>query len=460
MRKSNGGIMESPTKALAACLAGISYENIPVEAVEKAKFVFLDTLGAAIAGSRTREGRIAATLAEKLCGKEECVLIASDLRADCLYAALCNGIMAHALELDDGNRYAMGHPGVNVVPAVLALGEKEKISGKKAIAGIVSGYEAFGRIAAAGNPSHYLRGFHTTGTCGTFAAAAAAGNILGFDTLQMTQTLGVAASQSAGLFAFMANGAMTKVLHPGKAAHSGILAAYLVGEGFTGPDTVLEHKQGFYAGYADQFNRERFMDGLSEKFEIMNTYTKFHAACRHIHSAADAALSIAEKNPVDPDGVESITVHTYQVAAKLTCGKEITTPLSGKMSLPYCVAAAFVEGKVGLEQFSPEKLSEPRILQLMRKVEVRSDDRLDSMVPDHRGARVEVVTKSGQTYAHEVLDAMGEPENPGTMDDQLNKFKDCAGGILHRDRVNELIDRIRHLEESEDLTLVAELLRR
>ncbi len=452
--------MESPTKALAAFLADLSYEKIPDTAVDKAKFVFLDTLGATIAGSQTKEGHIAADLARKLAGKQECVLIASDTRVDCLYAALFNGIMAHALELDDGNRYAMGHPGVGVIPALLALGEKERISGRDAIAAIVAGYEAFGRIAAAGNPAHYHRGFHTTGTCGTFAAAAAAGKIFGFNASETAQNLGIAGSQSAGLFAFMENGAMTKVLHPGKAAQSGILSALLVREGFTGPESVLEHKQGFYAGYSDQFSPERILEGLGEKLEIMNTYTKYHAACRHVHSAADAALAISEDHSPDPDQIESVTVHTYQVAAKLTDGKEITTPLSGKMSMPYCVAAAFVEKKVGLQQFAPDRLTDPRILGLMEKVTVVTDERLDRMVPDHRGARVDVITQNGQTFSHEVIDAMGEPENPGTMDDQLNKFKDCASGVLDPGRIDALIDRIQHLEDTDDLTQVAELLRR
>jgi len=452
--------MESPTQVLASFIADIRYDNIPADAVEKAKSVFLDTLGAAIAGSETKEGKIAANLARKISGKPESVLIASEIRVDCLNAALFNGIMAHALELDDGNRYAMGHPGVNVIPAVLALGEQKKISGKDAIAAIVAGYEAFGRIAAAGNPSHYKRGFHTTGTCGAFAAAAAAGNILGFDALQMIQNLGVAGSQCAGLFAFMSNGAMTKVLHPGKAAQSGILSAYLIEEGFTGPDTVLEHKQGFYSGYADNFDPARITSGLGDRLEILNTYTKYHAACRHIHPAVDAALSITKENDILPENVGSVSVRTYEVAAKLVAGKEISTPLSGKMSLPFCIGAAIVDGQAGLAQFAEDKLKDPVLLNLMKKVDIKIDDKLDSMVPDHRGARVEIEMNDGRKYEKEVLDAMGEPENPGTMDDQLNKFKDCAAGIFDSGKIDELIDRIQHLEDTADLTQVAELLKR
>jgi len=450
--------MSAPTRVLASFLSDLAYPQLPPEAVEKAKFVLLDTLGATIAGSQTPEGRIAVELARKLAGKPECTLIASDVRADCLYAALCNGIMSHALELDDGNRFAMGHPGVTVIPAVVALGELEEISGKDAIVSIVAGYEAFGRIAAAGNPSHYNRGYHTTGTCGTFAAGAAAGKIFRFDADRMVQVLGIAGSQSAGLFAFMSNGAMTKVLHPGKAAQSGILSAFLIRQGFTGPDTVLEHPQGFYAAYADQFVPERITDRLGEPLEIMHTYTKYHAACRHVHSASDAALMIRKEHAIDPDAVDRIAVRTYRVAAKLTGGKEITTPLSGKMSLPYSIAAAVVEGRVGLKEFSAGKLADPKILGLMQRVEVTIDEKLDRLVPKHRGARVEIVMKNGDRYQQEVLDAVGEPENPGGPDNLLNKFRGCTEGVFDPQRIEAIIETVLQLETVDSFSKVTRLL--
>ena len=174
----------------------------------------------------------------------------------------------------------------------------------------------------------------------------------------------------------------------------------------------------------------------------------------------DAALFIARENAIAAEDVESVTVRTYEVAAKMTAGKEITTPLSGKMSLPYCTAAAVVDGQVGLDQFAPEKLTDPTILNLMEKIDVQSDGNLNSLVPDHRGARVEIRMNDGKKYEKEVLDAMGEPENPGTMDDQLNKFKDCTSGILDNSRLDELIDRIQHLEDIDDLSQVAELLKK
>ena len=451
--------MQSPTRTLATFLAELTYERLPPEVVTRAKVVLLDTLGAALAGSQTPEGSIAIRLAHKLSGKQEATLLATDVKVDCLYAALFNGLMAHVLELDDGNRYAMGHPGVSVVPTVLALGEQTHISGRDAIVATVAGYEAMGRVAAAGNPSHYHRGFHTTGTCGTFAAAAAAGKILNLNPAETAQVFGIAGSQSAGLFAFMANGAMTKVLHPGRAAQSGILSAYLVREGFTGPETVLEDPRGFYAAYADGYTPGRIVDRLGEVYEIMHTYTKYHAACRHTHAAIDAALEIAGNHPVAVADIAAITVHTYQVAAKLTGGKEITSPLSGKMSLPYSVAVALTDGQAGLQQYSAEKLSDPAVRNLMDKIEVAMDARLDSLVPAHRGARVEMVLASGQRHAAEVIDALGEPENPGSQADQLKKFRALAGVVFAEERMEQIIATVQNLEAMADINSLAALLR-
>jgi len=450
--------MENLTRHLSVFLADLTYGNIPAAVVDKAKFVLLDTLGATLAGSQAAEGRIAGQLARKICGREESTLIASGRKVDCLYAALFNGIMAHALELDDGNRYAMGHPGVSVIPTVMALGEKENISGRQAITAIVAGYEAFGRIAAAGNPSHYNRGYHTTGTCGVFGAAAATGKIFKFDADNMVRTLGVAGTQSAGLFAFMSNGAMTKVLHPGKAAHGGILSGLLVKEGFTGPDSILEHPQGFYAAYADRFAPERILDGLGETYEILNTYTKYHAACRHVHAAVDAVLFIMHQNKINPADIDAINVQTYEVAARLTAGKEISTPLSGKMSLPYCAAAAAVDGQVGPKQFDGGRLSDPFLLGVMNKVNLESDEKYESLIPRHRSAGVEIVLKNGERFAKEVIDAIGEPENPGSMEDLLAKFKDCAAGVLQKNQVDLLIDAIQRLEKIENLNQLTSFL--
>jgi 2-methylcitrate dehydratase PrpD len=450
--------MESLTGKLAAFIVRLQYKALPDEVVSKAKLCLMDTLGTALAGSSTPEARIAKGLAVKLNPKKDATLITGKGKVGVLEAAMANGIMAHALELDDGNRYAQGHPGVPVIPAVLALGEKEGLKGKDLIPAIVAGYEVFGRVGAAGNPSHFNRGFHTTGTCGTFAAAAAAGRLLKLNETKMVSALGIAGSQAAGLFAFMADGAMTKVLHAGKAAQNGILSAFLARDGFTGPATVLEDKRGFYKAFADSFDPSWITRGLGERYEIMNTYVKYHAACRHTHSGIDAVLDIRRQQPLDLDAVEKVDIYTYSIAAKLVNGKEVPTPLAAKMSMPFSAAAALVQGRAGLAEFKPRALQDPAVLKLMQKTEIHSDEELDRMVPDHRGARAEVLLRDGRKLTSTVIDSIGEPENPGTAEAVYEKFRLLAGTVLKADKVEKLIEIISKLEKLDDLAGLTKLL--
>lgn len=450
--------MESLTGRLAEFIVRLNYRSLPAEVVAKAKSCLMDTIGAALAGSKTPEAAIAKRLALKLHQKKEATLFTGKSKVGVLEAALANGMMAHALELDDGNRYAMGHPGVGVIPAVLALAEKERIKGKEIIPAIVAGYEIFGRIGAGGNPSHFDRGFHTTGTCGTFAAAAAAGRLLKLNQAQMVSALGIAGSQAAGLFAFMADGTMTKVLHPGKAAHNGLLAAYLAREGFTGPAFILEDKRGFYRAFADTYDPQRILAELGEKYEIMHTYVKYHASCRHTHAAIDALLQIRHQNSFSWAEIEKVNIYTYTIAAKLTGGKEVSTPITGKMSLPYAAAVALLFGKVGLDEFKPKTLQNKEVRALLDKIEVHADEELDKLVPEHRGARAEIFLKDGRRLISQVLDAKGEPENPGGKNDLYEKFRDLARTVFGKERVEKIIERINSLEKLGEITELTKLL--
>jgi len=450
--------METLTGKLASFIVHLKYRSLPGEVILKAKHCLMDTLGAALAGSKMPEALIAKKLAEKLNPRKESTLFTGKGKVGVLEAAMANGIMSHVLELDDGNRFAQGHPGVVVIPAVLALAEKEKVKGKDIISAIVAGYEIFGRIGAGGNPSHFNRGFHTTGTCGTFAAAAAAGRLLRLNEAKMISVLGIAGSQAAGLFAFMADGTMTKVLHAGKAAQNGILSAYLAQSGFTGPAYILEDKRGFYKAFADTFNPQRVVEGLGEKYEIMNTYVKYHASCRHGHAPVDAILDIRSQTPLRPEDIEKVNVYTYTIAAKLIDGKQVSTPITGKMSLPYAAAVAILYGKVGLGEFKPKVLNDQAVQALMKKVDVYPDPDLDKLVPDHRGARAEIFLTDGRKLTSEILDPKGEPENPGSENDIYDKFRLLAGTAFKTEKVRKVLEKIDNLEKLKDIAELTNLL--
>ena len=450
--------MNSLTGKLAAFITGLKYQSLPPEVIQKAKHCLMDTLGAALAGSKAADAIIAKKVAEKLSPKKESTLFTGKGKVGVLEAALANGIMSHALELDDGNRYAQGHPGVATIPAVLALAEKEKKGGKEVIPAIVAGYEVFGRVGAGGNPSHFNRGFHTTGTCGTFAAAAAAGWLLRLNESKMVSALGMAGSQAAGLFAFMADGTMTKTLHAGKAGMNGILSAFMAKEGFTGPAYILEDKHGFYKACADDSNPERVVAGLGEKYEIMTTYVKYHASCRHSHAPVDAILDIRNRTPLCLEDIEKVNVYTYTMAVKFIGGKDVTTPISGKMSLPYSAAVAILCGRVGLGEFKPKVLNDRAVRALMEKIDVYPDPELDKLIPDHRGARAEIFLKDGRKLTSSILDAKGEPENPGTASDIYDKFCLLAGTVFKTTRIEKILEKIENLEKVKDISELTSLL--
>ncbi|MBM4330052.1 MAG: MmgE/PrpD family protein [Deltaproteobacteria bacterium] len=450
--------METLTGKLAHFIVGLNYQSLPGEVIRKAKHCLMDTLGAALGGSKTPEAKVAKKLAEKLNPKKESTLFTGRGKIGVLEAAMANGIMSHALELDDGNRYAQGHPGIVTVPAILALAEKEKKGGEDVISSLVAGYEVFGRVGAGGNPSHFNRGFHTTGTVGTFAAAAAAGRLLKLNESKLVSALGIAGSQAAGLFAFMADGTMTKTLHAGKAAQNGILSAYLAKEGFTGPAYILEDKWGFYKAFADASNPGRVVEGLGQKYEIMNTYVKYHASCRHSHAPVDAILDIRSRNPFRPEDIEKVNVYTYTIAAKLIDGKQVSTPITGKMSLPYAAAVAILYGRVGLDEFKPKVLNDQAVHALMEKVDVYPDPDMDKLVPDHRGARAEIFLKDGRKLTSEILDPKGEPENPGSGSDIYDKFRLLARTVFKAAEVEKIIEKIENLEKVKDISELNSLL--
>jgi 2-methylcitrate dehydratase PrpD len=274
----------------------------------------------------------------------------------------------------------------------------------------------------------------------------------------MVSALGIAGTQAAGLFAFMADGTMTKSFHAGKAAQNGILAAYFAKEGFTGPAYVLEDKRGFYQACADSSNPDRVIAGLGEKYEIMTTYVKYHASCRHSHAPVDAILDLRSRTPFRPEDVEKVNIYTYTIAAKLIDGKDVTTPISGKMSLPYSAAVAIFYGRVGLEEFRPKVLNDRAVHALMERIDVFADPELDKLVPDHRGARAEILLKDGRTLTSTILDPKGEPENPGTASDIYDKFRLLAGTVLPAAKVEKILEKIENLEKVKDISELNSLL--
>jgi 2-methylcitrate dehydratase PrpD len=219
------------SEQLAAFIAGTDYDVLPAKTIDMCKLAVLDWLGSVAAGGREQPGRMAVAVARGQGGTRQATLVAARERTSCLNAALVNGICSHIVEMDDVHRASILHAGAAVIPAALSVAEMRHATGREFIAALVAGYEIAVRVGEAVTPSHYLY-WHTTGTCGTFGAAAAAAKLLGLGQEELVWVLGNAGTQAAGLWEFLADGAMSKHLHAGKAAMNGVLAALLAQQGF------------------------------------------------------------------------------------------------------------------------------------------------------------------------------------------------------------------------------------
>jgi len=443
--------MVGETRALANFCAKLSYEDLPPTVVEKVKECLLDWLGSALAGSSLKPAAILVSLVEEFGGTPESTLINHKGKTSCINAALVNGVMSHIIELDDVHRDSILHPAAPVIPAALALSEKLGANGRTFIDAIVAGYETAIRIGEAVGTSHY-KFWHNTGTCGTFGAAVAAGKVLGLDEESMAYTLGNAGTQASGLWEFLAEGAMSKHLHPGKAASNGVLSALLAQKGFTGSTTILEGERGFCPATSRDYKLEKITEGLGKKYKILETSFKIHASCRHTHPAVDAAIQI--HNRVNPKYIETVSIETYSDALDIAGIEEPRTTYEAKFCLNYCVSVALFYGRLGLDEFNEGLLMDPRVRSLMRSTNIIIDPVLDGVYPARWPSRVEVVTKKGQRYRASVDYPLGDPENPLPVEKLRDKFRILASKALPKNQIEAIIETVFKLE---NLTTVRQL---
>ncbi len=306
--------MASLTEKLAAFSSSLACDRLPGKSSPRHEDVFLTPWRAPLAGSRlSQSGQSGRKFAERLGEKEEAVVAGSTLRRSPMTAAFVNGMAAHALELDDGSKYATYHPGASIIPACLALGEAEGISGKKLLEAITAGYEVSLRIGTAINPGHYLRGFHPTGTIASFGTTAAASKILGLSPDLTVQALGIAGSLASGINQYEIDGSISKHVHPGNAARNGILAAMLARDGMTGPAEILEGKLGFFHCFADSADTALVDRDLGKDWHFLRIYFKPYCSCRYVHYAIEATQKDLEQHPF-PGGYRSIVVRTHRNA--------------------------------------------------------------------------------------------------------------------------------------------------
>lgn len=421
------------SRLLAEFIAGTRYEDFPPQVIADAKLTILDWLGSALAGAREEPARMARAVVRGFGASDEATILPVG-RSSAAGAALANGVASHILEFDDVHKGSTIHGAAPIIPAALAVAERERSDGRAFLRATILGYEAALRVGEAVNPSHY-RYWHPTGTAATFGAAVAAGTLLGLDARQMRDALGSAGTQAAGLWEFNADGTMSKHLHPGKATFNGVLAADLAREGFTGAGRILEGERGFCRAMSTEPDLSRITTDLGTAWKISENCYKLHSCCGHTHTAIDTALALrARQGWVQGDVARAITgvrIALYEPGYAIVREPNPRTPYQGKFSIAYCVAAALIEGRVGLAQFSPDRFGpagtvEPQIAALLARTTVEIAPDLTANYPARWSARLELTLADGTMLSGGADYPRGNPENPVSPELLEAKFRDLV----------------------------------
>lgn len=440
----------STTRTLAEFAVGLRYEDLSAEVIETAKRCILDSLGCGIYGATKPWSHSVARVVESLGQAKTASIWGMRMKADPLGAVFVNGTAAQGFELDDCHDQSMSHYGAGVVPPVIAAAQAlGKFDGKDVILATVIGYELGTRIGNTVSPSAFHRGFHPCGLTSTFASAATIAKILKLDVEQFISALGLAGSQAAGLMASQF-GAMAKRFHSGKAAQNGIIAALCAKEGLTGVRNVLEAPYGgFCSTYSETYNLDWATNGLGTEFEILKNGFKQYSSLASSQTSVDAMRAVRAKHGIKGEDVAKVVVRTTKMV-HVHCGWPYVPAetITAQMNLPYTAAVTLLEGTAFVDQYTDDKLRDPRILDLANRIEVVIDPELDAGGPhEMRAVRATVTMPDGRTFEESVTYRSGHWKNP-LSDETLNaKFRNLAERVLTKGAVDKITDTVRGLEK-------------
>lgn len=447
---------------IAGFVAGLAAADAPGEVLEAAKLHALDTLGCGLAAGALGEAAYAVAAATEEAGSGPCTAIGVAHGLPAREAAFVNGTLCHALDFDDTHPHSIVHVSASVVPATLAAAQARGASGEEMLAAVVAGNETSIRLGMAAGGAFHARGFHPTGVCGVFGATAAAARLGGLDAETTAHALGLAGSMASGLMEFLADGSETKRLHPGWAAQAGLAAARLAAHGATGPTTVFEGRFGLYNAYLQGVaaDVEAQVADLGERWETPRIAYKPYPACHYVHAPVDALAEILRETPLRPDDVDRLVAFSDAtgeslVLAPLEDKVQPRTVYDAKFSLPYCLAALLVHGRLDVGSFTEEAIADPSVLDVASRVtyEVKQY----APAPDAFAGGVRVVTRDGRTLEAELRHQRGGTENPLSASDVLGKYRANALLGLDEAAVERLEAAVLALEQEPDAAFVRAL---
>lgn len=437
------------TRLISDFLANVHYSDLDKKTVAYTKYLFLDWLGSTFAGSLSFPVKTILEVAKLYGNKGQASVIPDKSTLNPLWAGFVNAASSHIVEMDDLHRSSILHPGAPIISAVFAFAEEKALSGKDVILATVVGYEIGIRVGEALGTSHYQY-FHTTGTAGTFGAAAGVCKLIDCSTEEMINSLGNAGTQASGVWEFLRHGAHSKQLHTAKAAFNGILSAILAKRGFRGAETILEGEKGFIVATSRDPRIEKITENLGKGFKLNETSIKFFASCRHTHPALDAVYKGIDTIE-DVDQIKTIEVYTYKNACDLVDKPKPVNPYQAKFSLQFTIALLLDKKKIEPDMFNEENLRKQSLRKTMQKVNVFHDEKYTLMYPDKWGARVMITFENGEKISSESLFPKGDPENPLTVEELVDKFTELTEKFLSQRQINSLIEFSLNLDKVDDV---------
>jgi len=441
---------ERPTEALGQALAGIGIGDLPADVLLTGKACLLDTLCVALAGCREPLVDIVAAVVEEFGRAEGSTLIGRGRRVGAPDAALVNGAAAHALDFDDMHIASSSHPSVPVVCAALALAERGRAGGADLLRSVVLGIETTVRIGESVNPTHYQRGWHSTGTLGHFGAAVAAGSLLGLSPQQLTMALGVAATQASGLKQMF--GTMAKPLHAGHAARDGVMAALLAERGFTSSPRALEGRAGFGVVTADGADWTHLLHEWGSRWSMRRVLYKRHASSFCTQALIEGVIGLRRRHGLTPDDVATMRIAVSRQSIDNARIGEPATGMEGKFSLTHAAAQALAYGQATESDFTDARAREPRLAALRARTAISLGETLG-----WAESKVEIETRDGRVLREDVDLHERTADAQAKWAVAQGKFRSVCASLLGAANCDAVVDAVRTIDAAPDVVALMAL---
>ena len=450
---------------LAQFAGAFPTERIPAAVTARARHLVLDAVGIALASTTYDFAHRAMTAISGLAGAGDFAVIGMPGRLPLRDAALLNGILVHGLDFDDTHSGGVIHATASVLPTVLAVGARQRASGREMLAAYVLGVEVAARLGAVAKGAFHQVGFHPTGLIGAFACTLAAGRLMGLGEKQLVMAQGLTLSAGSGSLEFLEDGAWNKRFHPGWAAVAGVTAAALAQQGFVGAKRAYEGRFGLFASHLqshfDPANLALATAGLGETWELLQVAVKPYPACHFVHACVDAAVALVRDQKLDASEIERVQALVPAEVVKTVCEpaankRRPANSYDAQFSIPYTVAAALRRGRFTLDELEDDALGDPAILALADRVNYEIDP--VTTFPRHYTGEVIVTTRGGRSFRHREAINRGNGERPLSEAAIIEKFRANAARAVSHDRARQVETLLLSLDEAADTRAVADRL--